>query len=135
MKKQELLAIGLWSGLKIITDNNPELIWDLHAHMDSVEIANDFEHISISNLFNKLEGGANHKPVLYPLSDYEKLGLDISDEITIRNIIDKVDIIDNIRFGLVKYLINEHFDIAGLIEKRDAVDVNTLPENPYKNKL
>lgn len=25
-----------------------------------------------------------------------------------------------------------HFDIAGLIEKGEAIDVNTLPENPYK---
>lgn len=29
-------------------------------------------------------------------------------------------------------LIKWHFDIAGLIEKGEAVDVNTLPENPYK---
>ena len=29
-------------------------------------------------------------------------------------------------------LIDWHFDIAGLIEKGEAIDVNTLPENPYK---
>lgn len=29
-------------------------------------------------------------------------------------------------------LIEWHFDIAGLIEKGEAIDVNTLPENPYK---
>ena len=29
-------------------------------------------------------------------------------------------------------LIKWHFDIAGLIEKGEAIDVNTLPENPYK---
>lgn len=29
-------------------------------------------------------------------------------------------------------LIEHHFDVAGLIEKGEAIDVNTLPENPYK---
>ena len=29
-------------------------------------------------------------------------------------------------------LIEWHFDIAGLIEKGEAIDVNTLPENTYK---
>lgn len=135
MKKQELLAMSLGSGLKIITDNNPKLIWELHAYMDSVEINKDFDHISISNLLEEIQfAEANHKPILYPLSDYEQLGLDISDEITVRNLIDKVDIIENVRFGLVKYLIDQHFDIAGLIKIREAVDVKTLPENPYKNK-
>ena len=29
-------------------------------------------------------------------------------------------------------LVKWHFDISGLIEKGEAIDVNTLPENPYK---
>ena len=33
---------------------------------------------------------------------------------------------------LFQKLIEWHFDIAGLIEKGEAIDVNTLPENPYK---
>lgn len=32
----------------------------------------------------------------------------------------------------VSVLIEWHFDIAGLIDKGEAIDVNTLPENPYK---
>lgn len=32
----------------------------------------------------------------------------------------------------IKKLIEWHFDIAGLIEKGEAIDVNTLSENPYK---
>lgn len=32
------------------------------------------------------------------------------------------------------YLIKHHFDIAGLIEKGQAIDVNTLKVNPYKKK-
>ena len=38
----------------------------------------------------------------------------------------------NIAFEFVLKLIEWHFDIAGLIEKGEAIDVNTLPENPYK---
>ena len=33
---------------------------------------------------------------------------------------------------LFQKLIEWHFDIAGLIEKGEAIDVTTLPENPYK---
>jgi len=28
--------------------------------------------------------------------------------------------------------VKNHFDIAGLIEKGEAIDVNTLEVNPYK---
>lgn len=37
-----------------------------------------------------------------------------------------------INFDDISKLIEWHFDIAGLIEKGEAIDVNTLPENPYK---
>ena len=36
------------------------------------------------------------------------------------------------QFSLFQKLIEWHFDIAGLIEKGEAIDVNTLPINPYK---
>ena len=35
-------------------------------------------------------------------------------------------------FEIIEWLIIHHFDIAGLIDKGEAIDVNTLPENPYK---
>lgn len=35
-------------------------------------------------------------------------------------------------FEIVMWLIENHFDVAGLIEKCEAIDINTLPENPYK---
>ena len=34
----------------------------------------------------------------------------------------------------IKHCLENHFDIAGLIEKGQAVDVNTLKVNPYKKK-
>lgn len=35
-------------------------------------------------------------------------------------------------FKVLDKLIEWRFDILGLIEKGEAIDVNTLPENPYK---
>lgn len=35
-------------------------------------------------------------------------------------------------FWKIKKLIEWHFDIAGLIDKNEAIDINTLQENPYK---
>lgn len=35
-------------------------------------------------------------------------------------------------FEIVMWLIEHHFDIAGLIDKGEAIDVNTLEINPYK---
>ena len=37
-------------------------------------------------------------------------------------------------FMLVKHMIEWYFDIAGLIEKGQAIDINTLKINPYKKK-
>lgn len=40
--------------------------------------------------------------------------------------------INYLPFQVVQKLNEWHFDIAGLIEKGEAIDINTLPENPYK---
>ena len=37
-----------------------------------------------------------------------------------------------IPYACLSKLIEWHFDIAGLIEKGEAIDINTLTENPYK---
>ena len=45
------------------------------------------------------------------------------------------DIIKNItscEFWIIQKLIEWHFDIADLISKGEAIDVNTLEEDPYK---
>lgn len=36
------------------------------------------------------------------------------------------------QLSMFQKLIEWHFDIAGLIKKNEAIDVNTLSENPYK---
>ena len=35
-------------------------------------------------------------------------------------------------FYVIEILVKNHFDIVGLIEKGEAIDVNTLDVNPYK---
>lgn len=40
--------------------------------------------------------------------------------------------IEKNEFWKIHKLIEWHFDIVGLIEKGEAIDVNTLPKNPYK---
>ena len=124
MTKQEFLTMSLPSGL-----NCNRIFYDTEelSKESGIHIIDGFDYEIYS------DGGVfDLKPILYPLSDYEKLGLDITDEIAIQDVIDKCNIIENVRFGLVKYLIDQNFDIAGLIEKGEAIDVNTLSENPYK---
>lgn len=40
--------------------------------------------------------------------------------------------IEKFTFDVIQKLIKWHFDIANLIEKGEAIDVNSLNENPYK---
>ena len=40
--------------------------------------------------------------------------------------------IDSCEFWLIQKLVEWHFDIADLISKGEAIDVNTLETNPYK---
>lgn len=121
MTKEQFFAFSLPHGLK-------------------AEFTNTFGEVSIGELDGYYVDGylfdccldEDAKPILYPLSDYKKLNLDVMDEIEIINIIDKINIIENANFILVLRLVEEHFDIAGLIEKCEAIDVNTLETNPYK---
>ena len=77
------------------------------------------------------KGFSSIKPLLFPLTDFEKLNLDITDEISIMNRIEKRDIIGSLDFSLVLRLIEEHFDILGLIEKDEAININNLVNFHY----
>lgn len=46
--------------------------------------------------------------------------------------LDLIKVLEYCPLNVALKLIEWHFDIAGLIEKGEAIDVNTLPENPYK---
>ena len=69
-----------------------------------------------------------HKNIDY---DNEIIELFCEENIKTSDLITEI-IIENLPFNTVFWMIKNHFDIAGLIEKGEAIDINTLPENPYK---
>lgn len=142
MNKETFLAMSLPHKLRVYvkyshSPDNSELE-TLYGIVDGRIITNQFEE-DIAPL-----PISNYGVVLHPLSDLTKLIEHKGKTIHVlsylcekyRHI--KPDmllhaitsgIIDlNIAFELVEF----HFDIAGLIEKGQAIDVNTLEVNPYK---
>ena len=126
MKKEEFLAMSLPFYLMIAEIND-----------DGVIVRN-------SRLFpSRYHDFVTHdyyKPILRPLSEITKK-IEHNGEKFVPNdmLLDYYG--DNIQkelpiklnsFNLVMQLIYWHFDIAGLIDRGEAIDVNTLPENPYK---
>ena len=87
--------------------------------------------VSFLDTIESNHGFSSVKPLLFPLTDFEKLNLDITDEISIMNRIEKKDIIGSLDFSLVLRLIEEHFDILGLIENDEAINVNSLANFHY----
>ena len=121
MKKEEFLAMSLIYGL-IISQNG-------------------YQYQLTSQVYKLNNRGIwNVKPICRPLSDLTKQ-IDHKGEKFIPNDmlleyygdrISKNLPIQLNSFNLVMQLISWHFDIAGLIEKGEAIDINTLTENPYK---
>ena len=152
MTKQEFLAFSLPYDVKAI--DKFECIWIIHPYKDALDTLEDNEHLSYEN-FIKEDG---HKLILRHLSDltkeiehkgekfnpYYKLGLetvsgiefykpsnsDLEINIETPNYSTQIDLYSG--FLIVQKLIEWHFDIANLISKGEAIDVNTLETNPYK---
>ena len=120
MTKEHFLAMSLPHGMKAQFTNT---IGDLSV--------GELDGYYNGYLFDRCND-KDAKPILYPLSDYKKLNIDVMDEIEIINIIDKVNIIENANFRLVLRLVEEHFDLFGGIDSGDAIDVNTHETNHYK---
>ena len=75
------------------------------------------------------------KPILYPLSDAYKMIK--SDKLTVKTFLDAqcgIINIDAIQLFELIQLVKSRFDVAGLIAKGQAIDVNSLKVNPYKKK-
>ena len=76
-----------------------------------------------------------YKPILYPLSDAYKMIK--SDKLTVKTFLDTqcgIINIDAIQLFELIQLVKSRFDVAGLIAKGQAIDVNSLKVNPYKKK-
>ena len=131
MNKEQFLAMSLPYGLKCYFDGNS---FDIIGIFKTVRLSyKPFGNISVSV--------NNCKPILHPLSDLtkdewiEKLNTFACNLLDAAHVYDEKNVIGlNLMthpFEVVMWLIEHHFDIAGLIEKGEAIDVNTLPENPY----
>lgn len=137
MTTEEFLAMSFPYDVKAI--DKFKRIWTIHPYKDAFETLRDNEHLSYEN-FIKEEG---HKLVLRPLSDLTK-EIEHKGEmfvpmkkIAIYNPNNVEYLIECVVTGLVEYivlrqLIKWHFDIAALISKGEAIDVNSLEINPYK---
>ena len=71
------------------------------------------------------------KPILRPLSDLTKeieegKPMFFPDRKTINCVSRKCDLFDELSYNEIDYLIRNHFDVFGLIEKGEAIDINTL---------
>lgn len=144
MTKQEFLAMSLLYELHGITANRVALI-------NGVEYEKELPIIWRGETFSG-RCGFGIMPILHPLSDLTK---EIEHKGEKFYPIDKI--LENSCFDLSKMSRQEidsyadpfrmpelmslddalmlcelHFDIAGLIDKGEAIDVNTLKENPYK---
>ena len=127
MTKQEFLAMSYPYEIKLIYRNDKS--WPII--------------MAIGNLDEVLHTNKDYKPILHPLSDLTK-EIEHKGEkfipikkIAIYNPNNMEYLIECVVTGLVEYivlrqLIEWHFDITDLISKGEAIDVNTLEENPYK---
>ena len=113
--KIEYLAPYFPYGLKvrIYSDSNSPI-------MDNEVYGYEYEHLLFIDGLAKLE---YCKPILRPLSDLTKLG---SNERWWR---DKIALgITKLDYESIQELLEEHYDVFGLIEEGLAIDINTLKE-------
>ena len=136
MNKNEFLAMSLPYGLKI-------------AVIDNENLLNRIIKLNSSN-YNSCCEMNYYNPVLYPLSsltkeiEHIKNDLSINTESENYNYLGVINYahafsLDGMKVGImampfffIQKLIEKHFDVCSLIEKGEAIDVNTLTENPYK---
>lgn len=146
MTKQEFMAFSLPYGLKVQHfDSNKE-----SEHLCKIEIWHN-EEVTISDGEYEYDLLSNDCfPILHPLSDltkeieHIKLDLNLNIESENYNYLGIINyshafFLDGFQVGImampfffIQKLIELHFDIARLIDKGEAIDVNTLETNPYK---
>ena len=142
MTKQEFLAMSLPYGLKFIGAEHTVFTMDGFYPPNSL-------HFSETNRYDYFH--FNEKPILYPLSDLTKeiqhnglkivpLSEIIEDERCNSDVqhlsrmilnMDMKELCLNYPFWVVQKLVEWHFDVALLIEKGQAVNINMFSLNPY----
>lgn len=116
------LVTRLTSGVYIWSDNfgSPRrLVWD-----SSSMSSNDVDLQTIIRTVGL------YKPLLYPLSSMSPEQREL---LSCMGCVSPVSDLSNLSC-IVNYLIDNHFDYSGLIEKGKAIDVTKLEYNPYEDK-
>ena len=122
------------------------ILKEIHRYKKNYKCRCGIKNTGLKSFFN----GAELYPIIHPLSELELIllsefekyhkNIDCNNEIIelfyeehikTSDLISEINI-ESLPFDTVIWMIKNHFDIAGLIEKGEAIDVNTLPENPYK---
>lgn len=127
MTKQEFLAMSLPYGLKMCYtyENRIDIHTLLPMHFDcKCQLVNE-----------------RGKPILRPLSDLKNtsgVGFNVMKEVFEMGNGEWIQLlnasainIDKLPYKIINILIKNHFDIADLISKGEAINVNTLELNPY----
>ena len=128
MTKEEFLAMSLPYGLKFtISDKHDAIIYTLNNEK-AVFISNDKEVKPIIHPLSDITKPITHKGETFvPLHEIIKMT-----HCKRSNLIERDEIVFSfLSLDIWSKLIEWHFDIAGLIEKGEAIDVNTLDKNPY----
>ena len=130
MKKEEFLAMSFPFGLKTIWGNGKITKVYMFSIPTAILENSKFLLRPLSELDQILlsEFEKYHKNID---CDNEIIELFCEEHIKTNDLILEINI-ESLPFDTVIWMIKNHFDIAGLIEKGEAIDVNTLQENPYK---
>lgn len=111
MNKQEFMAFSLPYRLKV------EINLNMGTYIPILR--------PLSDLTKEIEHNGEK---FVPIDLLRKDGYYIGEDWIIENFKD----VENSSFGFIQKLLEWHFDAANLIEKGEAIDVNSLNENPYK---
>lgn len=136
MNKEQFLAMSLPYKLKFIGSEHSVFTMDGFYPPKSL-------HFLETNRYDYFH--FNEMPILHPLSDLTKpithngetfVPIEMFTRRDRKEIVDTIsypdfDDIYTLNFYIINYFVSWHFDIANLIEKGEAIDVNTLQTNPY----
>ena len=133
MTKKEFVSMSLPYGLKVlIPESNTKGC--RKTVIGTVGVVFDDGNIHCYDTVNA--SPERYKPILKPLSDAHKIIK--SNNLTIKTFLNAQCGIINIEaihaFELIQ-LVKYNFDVAGLIAKGQAIDINSLKVNPYKKSI
>ena len=135
MTKKEFVSMSLPYGLKVLIPES-----DTKGCRKTVvgTVGAVFNDGSI-NCFDTVNASPSiYKPILRPMHEVVLLDRDPSSAMISEGDIEylkrgRVSLVFISAFTL-RILIEMHFDVAGLIDKKEAIDINNFEFNPYKKK-